>query len=255
MCPAIRAFDFPAAVESSKGASILRPWPGAVLAVRTDQFGSPGRQLATVFIAFHRGRRSDAGARGARLRSGSDSSRVVSSSEALAASAPKGVPCPSPVASPSGLCRAGRLRAKGSGRSPRPPFFAFANVPSENASSSFSSSRHQPSLSRPCSVQSRWRRQRVAGEGNLPSQSFQRAPLRTTRTIASTQRRAADRRIGVGKQVRDQKPSSIRELRPGPCSVTPPHTHHTHHHARVNVKACASFHAPWHAFSLPVTSP
>jgi hypothetical protein len=85
----------------------------------------------------------------------------------------------------------------------RAPFFAGENVPSANTSyqhsrcltsSSARNARHTFSQ-RPCSSQSRNRRQQVLGEGNRLGRSFQRAPLRSTQRIPSTHGR-----FGIGRR-------------------------------------------------------
>ena len=78
------------------------------------------------------------------------------------------------------------------------PFFAEQNVPSANASSWFTcpqwsssrSSRAQACFQMPAAVQSRCRRQQVAGEGKRFGRSFHRAPLRRIHRMPSTHVRA-----------------------------------------------------------------
>jgi len=81
------------------------------------------------------------------------------------------------------------------------PFFAEANVPSAIACSQCSRFRRSSVVRRrfhastnfPDSVQSRWRRQQVTGEGNRSGNSFHRAPCLRTQMIPSKQTRESTR--------------------------------------------------------------
>jgi hypothetical protein len=81
------------------------------------------------------------------------------------------------------------------------PFFAEENVPSAMTCSNFSrfrrssveSNRVQASVSAPLSVQSRCRRQHVAGDGDRSGQNFHWAPVRRIQITPSRQTLASAR--------------------------------------------------------------
>jgi hypothetical protein len=201
--PSERAFDLPAAAVSTQGSAILRARLTAIPAMRRDQLDASRRQLRAQRIAvegpignnalYSRTRSAAAvwlvhADRGERFLREPDLVRgrrvkLLSQRNTLAVDHHH----PLRALAPLGFSDF------------RAPFLAGAKLPSRNdslqssCSRSFSSARNARQMvsQTPCSSQSRSRRQHVAGEGNSPGRSHQRAPLRRIHKMPSSTLRSS----------------------------------------------------------------
>ena len=196
--PSEGAFNLPATTVTAQGSTILRARLAAIPAMRRDQFDASRCQLRAQWIAVegpignhtpHSLRRPTAAMppahtdRGERFLREPDLVRgcrvkLLSQRNTLAVDHHH----PLRALAPLGFSDF------------RAPFLAGAKLPSKNdslqssCSRSFSSARNARQMVSqiPCSSQSRRRRQHVAGEGNSPGRSHQRAPLRRIHKIPSS---------------------------------------------------------------------